>query len=45
MPGVTIGREAVIGSGSLVTKNVPSGECWFGRPAAFKRMVPKNEYL
>ena len=33
LPGVTIGVEAVIGAGSVVTKSVPDGECWFGNPA------------
>lgn len=31
--GVTIGKSAMIGAGSVVTKNVPDGELWFGNPA------------
>jgi UDP-2-acetamido-3-amino-2,3-dideoxy-glucuronate N-acetyltransferase len=31
--GVTIGKDAVIGAGSVVTKNVPAGEVWCGNPA------------
>jgi UDP-2-acetamido-3-amino-2,3-dideoxy-glucuronate N-acetyltransferase len=33
--GITIGRNAMIGAGSVVTKNIPSGELWFGNPARF----------
>lgn len=31
--GVTIGKGAVIGAGSVVTKNVPAGDVWVGNPA------------
>lgn len=33
LKGVTIGQYAVIGAGSVVTKDVPSGEIWAGNPA------------
>lgn len=33
LPGVTIGVGAMIGAGSVVTKNVPAGETWVGNPA------------
>jgi UDP-3-O-[3-hydroxymyristoyl] glucosamine N-acyltransferase len=33
LPGVEIGEGAVIGAGSVVTKNVPPGEVWYGVPA------------
>lgn len=33
MPGVTIGSECVIGAGSIVTKDVPSGYVACGNPA------------
>lgn len=38
LPGVTIGENAMIGAGSLVTKNVPPNEVWFGSPAKFYKM-------
>lgn len=33
MPGVTIGDGAVIGAGSVVTRNIPAYEIWAGVPA------------
>ena len=32
-PGVTIGENATIGAHSLVKKDIPEGETWFGVPA------------
>ena len=34
LPGVTVGEGAMVGAGSIVTKDVPAGEKWFGNPAA-----------
>ena len=31
----TIGKDAIIGAGSVVTKDIPSGEIWGGNPAKF----------
>ena len=31
--GVTIGENAMVGAGSVITKDVPAGELWFGNPA------------
>lgn len=36
MPGVDIGKGSCIGAGSLVTKDIPAGETWYGRPAKKK---------
>lgn len=33
LPGVVIGERAVIGSGAVVTKNVPAGATFVGNPA------------
>jgi len=33
LPGIIIGEGALIGAGSVVTKNVPAGEVWAGNPA------------
>jgi acetyltransferase-like isoleucine patch superfamily enzyme len=31
--GITIGQNAMIGAGSLITKSVPPNELWYGSPA------------
>lgn len=33
LPGVTLGRFAVVGAGAVVTRDVPDGEIWVGNPA------------
>ena len=33
LPGITIGRNAVVGAGSVVTKSIPDNELWLGNPA------------
>ena len=40
--GITIGENAMIGAGSVVTKDVPADEVWFGNPARFVRKISKN---
>jgi len=37
--GVTIGNQAIVGAGSIVTRNIPGGEIWAGNPAKFIRKV------
>jgi UDP-N-acetylglucosamine acyltransferase len=32
----TVGAGAMVGMGSVVTKDVPAGEKWFGNPARFQ---------
>lgn len=39
LPGLTIGENAVVGAGSVVTKDVPANELWVGNPAHFVRKV------
>jgi len=39
LPGVTIGDNSIIGSGSIVTKNVPCNEIWAGNPARFLKNI------
>lgn len=33
LPGVTIGENAVVGAGAVVTKDIPPSEVWVGNPA------------
>lgn len=40
--GVTIGDRAMVGAGSVVTKDIPDGELWAGNPARFKRKLKIN---
>lgn len=39
LPGITIGENAMVGAGSVVTKDVPAGAVVFGNPAKFIRKV------
>ena len=39
--GITIGKNAMIGAGSVVTKDVPAGELWVGNPAKFVRKIER----
>jgi acetyltransferase-like isoleucine patch superfamily enzyme len=41
--GVTIGTGAIIGAGSVVTKNVPPWTIVAGNPARIIREIPENE--
>ncbi len=37
--GINIGSYALIGAGSVVTKNIPNNELWYGNPASFQGYV------
>jgi acetyltransferase-like isoleucine patch superfamily enzyme len=43
LPGVEIGENSIVGSGSVVTKNVPANEIWVGNPAKFIKSISYNE--
>lgn len=43
LPGVTIGEGAIVGAGSLVTKDVPAWTVAAGRPAKVIREIPERE--
>ncbi len=36
---ITVGKHAMIGAGSVVTKNVPANELWVGNPARFVKKL------
>ena len=39
--GITIGKNSMIGAGSVVTRDVPDGELWFGNPAKKRGLAVK----
>lgn len=43
MPGVTIGDDSVIGAGSVVTKDIPSGVIAAGNPAKVIRKITEED--
>ena len=45
LPGVIIGRNSVVGAGSVVTKNTKPEYIYIGNPARLVRRVPKDELL
>lgn len=42
MPGVTIGEGAIVGAGSLVTKDIPAWTIAIGRPAKVVRQIQER---
>ncbi len=42
LPGISIGNNSIIGSGSVVTKNIPENEVWAGNPAKFIKKLDLN---
>lgn len=45
LPGLTIGKSAFIGAGSVVTKNVPANTIWFGNPAKMKGYITNDNIM
>ena len=39
LKGVVIGKNAIIGAGSVVTKSVPANQIWAGNPAKFIKEI------
>lgn len=37
--GITIGKNSMIGAGSVVTKNIPANQLWVGNPAKYVREI------
>lgn len=42
LPGVTIGKYALVGAGSVVTKDVPDYALYYGNPAKMMGKVKRN---
>ena len=45
LPGITIGEEAVVGAGAVVTTDVPSCQTVMGVPARVAHAVPETQLL
>ena len=45
MPGITIGDNTVIGAGSVVTKDIPSGVVAVGNPCKVLRQVEEHDKI
>jgi acetyltransferase-like isoleucine patch superfamily enzyme len=45
LPGITIGREAFVAAGSVVTRDVPDETLVMGSPARPLRAVPEREFV
>ena len=45
VPGVTIGSDTVIGAGSVVTHDIPSGVLAAGNPCRVIRQIPRRKNL
>jgi acetyltransferase-like isoleucine patch superfamily enzyme len=41
-PGVTIGMDAKVGAHSLVKRDIPDGELWWGIPCKFVKKIEKQ---
>lgn len=39
MPGITVGKNAVVGANSFVNQDIPANEVWAGTPAKFIKKV------
>lgn len=44
MPGVSIGEGAIVGAGSLVTKDIPAWTIAIGHPAKVVKEIPKRNF-
>ena len=44
LPGVVVGRNSLIGAGSVVTKNIPADSVAFGNPAVVVKSISELPY-
>ncbi len=45
LPGVVIGKNALVGAGARVTKDIKAQEVWYGGEAGYQGDVPDEELL
>ena len=41
--GLTVGEDAMIGAGAVVTKDIPAGQLWMGNPAKYIRDITNDK--
>lgn len=39
MGGIKIGKNSMVGAGSLVTKSIPANQVWYGNPAKYIKSI------
>lgn len=44
-PGVTVGKNSVLGMGSVLTKDLPDNQIWFGNPARYHKTVELSDRI
>ena len=45
LPGIDVGEDAVVGAGSVVTKDIPARKVYYGVPASYVRDTPVPQLL
>lgn len=45
LPGLVIGEHAMIGAGSVVTKDIPANTLWFGNPAQMRGYITHDDVV
>jgi len=45
LPGRRVGENSVIGAGSLIVRDIPPRQIWFGSPASYHGEVPASEIM
>ncbi len=45
MPGVTVGKNAIVAAGAVVTKDVPANTVTAGIPAKAQRQIKTDQIL
>ena len=45
LPGITIGSHAMVGAGSVVTKDIPANTLWYGNPARLHGYITKDDVI
>jgi len=44
LPGIIVGKNSLVGAGSVVTKNIPKNKVVYGNPAKVMKDISELEY-